>query len=78
MSSLMNRKSISYSSTLKNDQVSYKAYLFYQAPCFIFDAWTITGAVEEYEADTLFLKSEGGIGKRTKFEDFFANHHQSF
>ncbi|UOQ51899.1 hypothetical protein [Hymenobacter cellulosivorans] len=58
----------------ETDQVSFKTYSFYRTSSFWNAAWTITGAVDEYEPETLFLKSSGGIGKRKKFDLFFANY----
>ncbi|HEX8658605.1 MAG TPA: hypothetical protein VF690_13760 [Hymenobacter sp.] len=58
----------------KNDQVSFKLYLFYKEKSFFSSDWEISGAVNEYEPETLFLKSEGGFGKKKKFDDFFEQH----
>ncbi|PJJ60629.1 hypothetical protein [Hymenobacter chitinivorans] len=57
----------------EEDQVSFKTYLFYKKPSLIFKDWTITGIVDEYEPETLFLKSNGGFSKQKRFDNFFAN-----
>lgn len=62
----------------QNDLVSYKTYIFYKASNFFFPDWEISGAVEEYEPETLFLKSSGGFGKKKEFDYFFANRLEGF
>lgn len=57
----------------KNDKVSFKEYSFYKERSFFFPDWEISGAVDEYEPEILFLKSNGGFGKKKKFDEFFIN-----
>jgi hypothetical protein len=57
----------------RTDAVSFKSYTFYHKKNYFFPDWEITGAVDEYEPETLFLKSNGGLGKKRKFEEFFAS-----
>ncbi len=57
---------------VEHDQVSYKTYAFYKESHWLFPTWEITGAVEEYEPETLLIKSNGGFGKRKKFDEFFS------
>ncbi|AWM32451.1 hypothetical protein [Hymenobacter nivis] len=56
----------------EHDQVSYKTYVFYRESHWLFPTWEITGAVEEYEPETLLIESNGGFGKRKKFDEFFS------
>ncbi len=57
---------------VENNQISYKTYTLYKKAHWLLPTWEITGA-EEYEPETLFLKSSGGLGKRKRFDTFFAN-----
>ena len=56
----------------QHDQISFKYYTFYAANSIFFPKWEVTGAVGEYEPETLFLQSSGGFGKRKRFEQFFS------
>ncbi|WP_141765611.1 hypothetical protein [Hymenobacter coccineus] len=55
----------------ENDQLSFKYYIFYKEKGFLLPNWEISGAVDEHEPETLFLKSIGGFGKRKRFDIFF-------
>ncbi|OWP62080.1 hypothetical protein CDA63_16020 [Hymenobacter amundsenii] len=57
----------------EHDLVSFKYYTFYTANGVLFPKWEVTGAVGEYEPETLFLQSSGGFGKRKHFEQFFSD-----
>ncbi|NVO85265.1 hypothetical protein [Hymenobacter terrestris] len=57
----------------EHDQISFKYYTFYTADSVFFPEWEVTGAVSEYEPETLFLQSSGGFGERKRFEQFFSD-----
>gem|GEM_PF-2735220 len=58
---------------VENDQVSPKTYLFYQFSHWFFKDWAITGTVEAYEPETVFIEIQGSASKRRKFDTFFAD-----